>query len=85
MNNEMSHNVYSEDSDNTFKKLPNYLIQIQRQDLNGNPYCELIQASNLTKAIKIAAMEKTVCTIYESITGKGNFATYLCDISKGVF
>nr|DAG78135.1 MAG TPA: hypothetical protein [Microviridae sp.] len=81
---ELSHNVYSDDTENTFKKLPNYLILIQRTDIDGNPQAELIQSSNLTKAIRIAAKEKTICTIYESITGKGNFATYLCDVSKGI-
>lgn len=72
----MSHNVYIDDSKEISTKCCNYLI------FNGKL---ATPANNLTTAINIAQNEKRLCTVFESISSKGRFWKYFCDISYNVF
>lgn len=74
MKTELSHNVYNDDSQKFSAKCCNYLI------FNGKL---VTPCNNLTTAINIAKEEKCICTIFESISSKGRFWQYMCDISKG--
>lgn len=81
----MSHNVYTEDNENLLRKLPNYLIKIDKHSNTlGGVTEEIIPCDNLTTAIRIAREEKLICTLYETITSKGRSAEYMIDLSYGV-
>lgn len=72
----MSHNVYTEDSQIFLAKCCNYLIWQGK---------EVTPCNNLTTAINIAKETKSIATIFESVSSKGRYWKYMCDISHGVF
>lgn len=76
MKGNLSHNIYSEDNQSTLNKCSNYLLLI------GN---RAIIVNNITSAIEEASKHKIVVSIFESLSTKGKFYNYLCDVSKGVF
>lgn len=73
----MSHNIYSEENENTLIKLPMYLI-VNENDKTITP-CQ-----NITTAIRIASNEGSICSLFEKAGSVGKYYTHLCDVSKGV-
>lgn len=45
---------------------------------------EITPCNNLTTCINIAKNTKSLCTIFESISTKGHYWQYMCDISHEV-
>lgn len=73
--NNLSHNVYYENSENNSNKLPTYLI------FNGN---QIFQASCITDAIKMCAAENKLCSVFEKVGCNGKYWQHLIDCSKDI-